>query len=101
MTRMTGIKRKITIMRVLISEAKIWSISLRVSLCVLLTLQRSHMCFTPIIADEEFELVENKRGKSQVWENFGLKKRKRDNDTDETFTACRKCNAMVKIAKFF
>ena len=44
----------------------------------------------------EFEIVKNKRGKSAVWEHFGLKKKKVDDTIVAGIAVCKICGSVVK-----
>ena len=45
-----------------------------------------------------FEVVRNKRGKSDIWRFFGLKMPKLDEKIEEKVAVCYKCNCEVKYS---
>ena len=50
------------------------------------------------MADDEVELVENKKAKSDLWDHFLLKRNKKSNTIQQGQAVCRHCNAEVKHA---
>ncbi|XP_067653283.1 E3 SUMO-protein ligase ZBED1-like [Haliotis asinina] len=49
-------------------------------------------------APREYEVIPNKRGKSDVWKYFGLKKRISDGNFEENIAVCNSCNVNVKYS---
>ncbi|XP_067678487.1 E3 SUMO-protein ligase ZBED1-like [Haliotis asinina] len=49
-------------------------------------------------APREYEVIPNKRGKSDVWKYFGLKKRISDGKVEENIAVCNSCNVNVKYS---
>ena len=50
------------------------------------------------MADADFKLVPNVRGKSDIWKYFGLKKRKVDGQIVDNIAICNSCQAEVKTS---
>ena len=48
------------------------------------------------MADADFTVVPNLRGKSNIWNHFGLKKRKVDGQITDNVAICNSCQAEVK-----
>ena len=46
---------------------------------------------------DDHEIIQCK-GKSQVWEHFGFKKRKKDSYIDQTSAVCKHCLKTVKLS---
>ncbi|XP_048730602.2 E3 SUMO-protein ligase ZBED1-like [Ostrea edulis] len=69
-------------------------------------LYAGHIPFPPIrqtpskmeVADTDFEIVPNKRAKSSIWKQFGLKKRKSDGRIEESVAICKLCDSVIKCA---
>ena len=50
------------------------------------------------MADADFKVVPNVRGKSDIWKYFGLKKRKVDGQIVDNIAICNSCQAEVKTS---
>ena len=50
------------------------------------------------MAEEDYTVVKNVRGKADVWRWFGLKKRKTDGHIEQNIAVCFDCGVSVKLA---
>ena len=50
------------------------------------------------MVEEDYTVVENVRGKADVWRWFGLKKRKTDGHIEQNIALCFDCGVSVKLA---
>ena len=50
------------------------------------------------MAEEDYTVVKNVRGKAAVWRWFGLKKRKTDGHIEQNIAVCFDCGVSVKLA---
>ncbi|MEW8548465.1 MAG: hypothetical protein AB2693_33600, partial [Candidatus Thiodiazotropha sp.] len=46
----------------------------------------------------EYEVIKNPKGKSDIWQHFGLQKTKATNTINENVAVCRKCDMVVKYS---
>ena len=50
------------------------------------------------MAEEDYTVVKNVRGKADVWRWFGLKERKTDGRIEQNIAVCFDCGVSVKLA---
>ena len=50
------------------------------------------------MAEEDYTVVKNVRGKADVWRWFGLQKRKTDGHIEQNIAVCFDCGVSVKLA---
>ena len=50
------------------------------------------------MAEEDYTVMKNVRGKADVWRWFGLKKRKTDGHIEQNIAVCFDCGVSVKLA---